>query len=168
MSREVWVLHGPNLGLLGRREPGLYGRETLETIDRRLADLGESLGLRVQSFQTNHEGALVDRLTIAMDEVDGLLLNPAALSHMSLALTDALRAITIPVVEVHMTNLYAREERRISLTASAVRGVIMGFGPSSYDLGLRALAGMLERGRGRSVGARGVPRARNGQARKKR
>ncbi|HET9250642.1 MAG TPA: type II 3-dehydroquinate dehydratase [Candidatus Eisenbacteria bacterium] len=144
MARDVWVLHGPNLGLLGRREPGLYGSETLETIDRRLAKLGEVLGLRVSSFQTNHEGALVDRLTVAMDEADGCLLNPAALSHGSLALADALRAVTIPVVEVHMTNLYARDpERRFSLTGSAAAGVIMGFGPGSYELGLHALASMI-------------------------
>ena len=147
MARDVWVLHGPNLGLLGRREPNLYGSETLETIDRRLAELGDALGLRVSSFQTNHEGALVDRLTVAMDEVDGCLLNPAALSHGSLALADALRAVTIPVVEVHMTNLYARDpERRFSLTGSAVTGVIMGFGPGSYELGLHALAAMLDSG----------------------
>ena len=108
MARDVWVLHGPNLGLLGRREPRLYGRETLESIDRRLSKLGEALGLRVASFQTNHEGALIDRLTMAMDEVDGCVLNPAAFSHTSLALADTLRSMTIPVVEVHMTNLYAR------------------------------------------------------------
>jgi 3-dehydroquinate dehydratase II len=81
MARDVWVLHGPNLGLLGRREPNLYGSETLESIDRRLATLGDELGLRVSSFQTNHEGALLDRLTVAMDEADGCLVNPAALSH---------------------------------------------------------------------------------------
>lgn len=149
MALDVWVLHGPNLGLLGRREPNLYGSETLESIDRRLAELGDALGLHVTSFQTNHEGALVDRLTVAMDEVDGCLLNPAALSHESLALADALRAITIPVVEVHMTNLYARDpERRFSLTGSAATGVIMGFGPGSYELGLHALAAIIGAGAG--------------------
>ena len=91
MARDVWVLHGPNLGILGRREPLLYGRATLGSIDRQLAKVGETIGLRVTSFQTNHEGALIDRLTVAMDEVDGCLLNPAALSHTSLALADALR-----------------------------------------------------------------------------
>ncbi len=150
MARDVWVLHGPNLGLLGRREPRLYGRETLASIDGRLARLGESLGLRVASFQTNHEGALIDRLTIAMDEADGCLLNPAALSHTSMALADALRAATIPVVEVHMTNLYARDrERQFSVTGSAAAGVIMGFGPASYVLGLHALAAMLTTTRAR-------------------
>jgi 3-dehydroquinate dehydratase-2 len=144
MAKDVWVLHGPNLGLLGRREPAIYGRETLETIDRRLAALGGELGLAVASFQTNHEGALIDRITVAMDQADGCLINPAALSHTSLALADAIRAVTIPVVEVHMTNLYAREAvRQESLTGSAARGVVMGFGPASYELGLRALAALL-------------------------
>ena len=150
MARDVWVLHGPNLGLLGRREPRLYGKESLASIDRRLVELGEALGLSVATFQTNHEGALVDRLTVAMDEVDGCLLNPAALSHGSLALADALRSMTIPVVEVHLTNLYARErERQISLTGGAVAGVIMGFGPASYELGLHALAAMIAPARAR-------------------
>ena len=143
-SREVWVLHGPNLNLLGRREPKLYGRDALATIDKRLVKLGESLGLKVSCFQTNHEGALIDRLQIAMDEADGVLLNPAALSHTSLALADTLRVVAIPVVEVHLTNLYARDaERRVSLTGSAVSGVIMGFGGASYELGLHALAALI-------------------------
>ena len=143
-SREVWVLHGPNLNLLGRREPKLYGRDALATIDKRLEKLGESLGLKVSCFQTNHEGALIDRLTIAMDEADGVLLNPAALSHTSLALADTLRVVAIPVVEVHLTNLYARDaERRVSLTGSAVSGVVMGFGGASYELGLHALAALI-------------------------
>ncbi len=120
MAKDVWVLHGPNLGLLGRREPELYGRETLESIDKRLVALGSELGLRVAAFQTNHEGALIDRITMAMDEVDGCVINPAALSHTSLALADTLRAVSIPIVEVHMTNLYARDpERQMSITGSA-------------------------------------------------
>jgi len=143
-SREIWVLHGPNLNLLGRREPQLYGKMTLATIDARLEKLGESLGLKVSSFQTNHEGALIDRLTIAMDEADGVLLNPAALTHTSIALADTLRVLTIPVVEVHLTNLFARDPlHRASVTGSAVSGVIMGFGGASYELGLQALAALL-------------------------
>lgn len=144
MPKDVWVLHGANLGLLGRREPAIYGRETLETIDRRLVALGRDLGLNVTSFQTNHEGALIDRITVAMDQADGCLINPAAWTHTSMALADAIRAVTIPVVEVHMTNLYAREpERQESITGGAARGIVMGFGPRSYELGLRALAGLL-------------------------
>jgi len=148
MAKDVWVLHGPNLGLLGRREPGLYGRETLETLDRRLVQLGGTLGLRVTAYQTNHEGALIDRLIVAMDAADGCLLNPGGLTHTSVALSDTLRAMTIPVVEVHLTNLYAREPHRAaSLTGAAASGVIMGFGGRSYELGLHALAGMLVRPR---------------------
>lgn len=154
MARDVWVLHGPNLGLLGRREPELYGKDALASLDRRLVALGAELGLRVAPFQTNHEGALIDRLTIAMDEADGCLLNPAALSHTSLALTDTLRAMTIPVVEVHLTNLYAREsDRRISITGSAVNGMVMGLGAVGYELGLRALAALI-----RASGRRGSKR----------
>lgn len=154
MARDVWVLHGPNLNLLGRREPELYGKAALASLDKRLAALGEELGLRVTSFQTNHEGALIDRLAIAMDEADGCLLNPAAFSHTSLALADALRAMTIPVVEVHLTNLYARErDRQVSLTGSAVSGVIMGLGTVSYELGLRAVAALI-----RASGRRGAKR----------
>jgi 3-dehydroquinate dehydratase-2 len=151
--RDVWVIHGPNLNLLGRREPRLYGKEGLAAIDARLAKAGAALGLRVQSFQTNHEGALIDRLIVAMEEADGCLLNPAAFSHSSLALADTLRAMTIPVVEVHLTNLYARDaERRVSLTGSAVSGVVMGFGPMSYELGLSALASLLGAGARRRRG----------------
>ncbi len=144
MAKDVWVLHGPNLGLLGRREPALYGRETLATIDKKLLALGEALGLRVSTFQTNHEGALIDRLIVAMDAVDGCVLNPGALSHTSVALADTLRVVTIPVVEVHLTNLYAREpQRAVSITAAAARGVIMGLGGAGYELGLHALASLL-------------------------
>jgi 3-dehydroquinate dehydratase-2 len=146
MAKEVWVLHGPNLGLLGRREPELYGKDALAGIDKRLATLGRELSLNVTSFQTNHEGALIDRLTIAMDEADGCLLNPAAFTHTSLALADTLRSISIPVVEVHLTNLYARDkDRQQNLTGAAVRGVIMGLGPMSYELGLRALHALLKK-----------------------
>jgi 3-dehydroquinate dehydratase-2 len=145
MAKEVWVLHGPNLGLLGRREPELYGKDALARIDKRLAALGRELSLNVTSFQTNHEGALIDRLTIAMDEADGCLLNPAAFTHTSLALADTLRSVSIPVVEVHLTNLYARDrDRQQNLTGAAVRGVIMGLGAMSYELGLRALHALLK------------------------
>jgi 3-dehydroquinate dehydratase-2 len=149
MPREVWVLHGPNLGLLGRRERATYGSESLASLDRRLARLGGTLGLRVTSYQTNHEGALIDRLIVAMDAADGCLLNPGGLSHTSVALADTVRAMTIPVVEVHLTNLFARESfRAASLTGAAARGVVMGLGGASYELGLHALAGLLA-GRGR-------------------
>jgi len=143
-GRKVWVLNGPNLGLLGIREPALYGKETLPSIDRRLVKLGAELGLDVECFQTNHEGALIDRLIVAMDTVDGVVLNPGGLTHTSFSLADTMRAVRIPVVEVHLTNLYARgAERAVSVTGAAAAGVIMGLGARSYELGLRELAARL-------------------------
>jgi 3-dehydroquinate dehydratase-2 len=147
---QIWVIHGPNLNLLGRREPKIYGRETLARIDEKLAALGEELGLGITSFQSNHEGALIDRLQIAMEEADGVILNGGALTHTSMALGDTVRAMTIPVVEVHLSNLYARErERQASLTAPASAGVVMGFGPIGYELALRALREQLRPARKR-------------------
>jgi len=149
MSKTVWVLHGPNMDLLGRREPDLYGRETLESVDRRLKKVGLSLGLGVECFQTNHEGALIDRLIVAMNAAQGCLINPGGLSHTSVALADTMRAMTVPVVEVHLTNLYARgEPRAVSLTGASASGVIMGFGARSYELGLHELAARLKSPRG--------------------
>jgi len=153
MARTVWVLHGPNMDLLGAREPDLYGRQTLESIDRRLKKLGEELGLDVECFQTNHEGALIDRLIIAMGAAQGCLINPGGLSHTSVALADTIRGMTVPVVEVHLTNLYVRgPERSVSLTGASASGVIMGFGARSYELGLRELASRLKpaKARGRA------------------
>jgi len=154
MARPVWVLHGPNLDLLGTREPDLYGKETLASLDRRLVALGEELGVQVECFQTNHEGALIDRLIVAMKAAQGCVINPGGLTHTSVALADTMRAMTVPVVEVHLTNLYARgEERSRSLTGAAAAGVIMGFGSRSYELGLRELSmrlrGSSSRGRTR-------------------
>jgi len=143
-AKKVWVLNGPNLGLLGIREPELYGRETLASIERRLVKLGQEIGLSVECFQTNHEGALIDRLIVAMDAVDGVVLNPGGLTHSSHSLAATLRAVTIPVVEVHLTNLYARgAAMAMSITGAAAAGVIMGFGARSYELGLRDLAARL-------------------------
>jgi len=149
-AKKVWVLNGPNLGLLGIREPALYGKETLASIDRRLVKLGAELGLAVECFQTNHEGALIDRLIVAMDTVDGVVLNPGGLTQTSWSLADTMRAVTVPVVEVHLTNLYARgSARSVSIPAAAAAGVIMGFGARSYELGLHELAARLK-----AVGAR--------------
>jgi len=148
MVRTVWVLHGPNLDLLGSREPDLYGRENLESIDRRLKKLGEELGLGVECFQTNHEGALIDRLIVAGKAAHGCLINPGGFSHTSVALADTMRAMTVPVVEVHLTNLYARgTARSVSLTGASASGVIMGFGARGYELGLRELAARLKSSR---------------------
>ena len=137
-SKSVLVLHGPNLNLLGTREPGIYGKDTLATIDRRLAATAKSAGIRLESFQTNHEGVIVDRVQQAKGEGVGfILLNPAAFTYSSIALRDALTAVQIPFIEVHLSNIHAREPWRAHshFTAVAV-GSVLGLGSRGYDLAL--------------------------------
>lgn len=137
---SVAVVHGPNLNLLGRREPEWYGRTTLAGIDAALGELGASLGVRVTCFQSNGEGALVDHVQQVAPRVDGLLVNAGAYTHTSVALRDALVGVARPFVEVHLSNVFAREEfRHRSLLADRALGVISGFGADSYLLALRAL-----------------------------
>lgn len=141
---RVLVLHGPNLNLLGVREPHVYGTVTLAEIDRQLVERGQQLGLAVLTFQSNHEGALIDRIHAARTEVDALILNPGALTHYSYALRDALAAVGLPAVEVHLSNIHGREPfRQHSVTAPVCRGVIAGFGPLSYLLALEAVAALV-------------------------
>jgi 3-dehydroquinate dehydratase-2 len=141
----VLVLHGPNLNLLGTREPQVYGAVTLEEIDRRLREAGEGLGMEVRTFQSNSEGGLIDALQEARNWAKGVVFNPGAYTHTSVALRDAVAAIGIPVVEVHLSNVQAREEfRRISMIAPVCKGSIAGFGWRSYQLGLQALRGLWE------------------------
>jgi 3-dehydroquinate dehydratase II len=143
---SIMVLHGPNLNLLGLREPGIYGASTLLEIDSHLAELGKSLKVEVSSFQSNHEGMLVDAIHAARDRHQGLLINAAAYTHTSVAIRDAIAAVQIPTVEVHLSNIYKREEfRHHSYLAPLVIGQISGFGANSYYLGLRALVSYLGR-----------------------
>lgn len=142
--RAVLVLHGPNLNLLGTREPAVYGSATLSAVDRAIRDHARRRGVRVECRQSNLEGQLVTWLQTAEREgFGGVVFNPGAFTHYSIALRDAVSAIGIPVVEVHLSNVHAREEfRRQSVIAAAARGQISGFGPHSYLLGLDALVAL--------------------------
>jgi 3-dehydroquinate dehydratase-2 len=137
----ILVLHGPNLNLLGTREPQVYGRLTLAQVDDMIHSHATGRGARAVCRQSNHEGQLVDWIQSAPGEgFSGIVVNPGALTHYSIALRDAVSAVAVPVVEVHLSNVHAREEfRRISVVAPAARGQISGFGPVSYLLGLDAL-----------------------------
>ena len=142
--KSILVLHGPNLNLLGEREPEVYGRMTLAEIDRRLSELGQQMDLEVRSFQSNSEGALIDALHQARSWANGVIFNPGGYTHTSVALRDAVAGIGIPVVEVHLSNVHAREEfRRISMIAPVCVGSIAGFGWRSYLLALQALVDIL-------------------------
>ena len=140
----VLVVHGPNLNLLGTREPEIYGRTTLRDINQRLIELGRELGMKVETFQANGEGAIVDRIQEARGKIDVLLINPAAYTHTSVAIRDAIAALGAPVIEVHLSNVYKRELfRHHSTIADVVEGRIMGFGAESYVLALRAAVAMV-------------------------
>jgi 3-dehydroquinate dehydratase-2 len=141
---RVAVLHGPNLNLLGTREPDVYGRATLAEIDAELARRARALDVTLTTFQSNVEGELVTRVQQARGTADGLILNPAAYTHTSVALRDALLAVGLPAVEVHLSNVHGREPfRRRSYTAPACLGVVSGFGPVSYYVALEALCAHL-------------------------
>lgn len=143
-TKKILVLHGPNLNMLGIRQPEIYGHETLDVINERLELLAAELGVTIDTFQSNHEGELVSWVQQALESgYDAIVLNPAAYTHSSIALRDALTAVGIPVVEVHMSNIHQREEfRRKSLIAEVAVGQIAGFGVQSYLLALRAAAAL--------------------------
>lgn len=155
---SILVLNGPNLNLLGRREPGIYGATTLAQLEEQLAEDGRRLGARVECFQSNHEGALIDRIHDGMQAmpgpdgrpatspIDGILMNPGGLTHTSVALRDALLAVKIPFIEIHISNVHAREEfRRHSYLSDVALGVIAGLGVTGYRIGLAALVERLRR-----------------------
>ena len=141
---KVLVVHGPNLNMLGQRETDVYGDVDLKEIDERIKKEADALSLEVESFQSNDEGELVSKIQEANEEFDALILNPAAFTHYSIAIRDAVAAVKVPVIEVHLSNIFAREEFRHKSVISAVsKGVISGFGPDSYILGLKALSSVL-------------------------
>lgn len=137
---KILVMNGPNLNMLGIREPDIYGNETLQDIETKLASKAQQLGVDISFFQSNSEGALIDKIHDAYGKVDGIIFNPGAYSHYSLAIRDALNSVRIKTVEVHISNVFAREEMRTNLvTAPAASGVISGFGSYGYLMALDAL-----------------------------
>lgn len=141
---KIAVIHGTNLRLLGRREPEVYGTDTLEDIDARLSELATELGVELETFQSNHEGEILDFIEEAAERVDGFLINPGALTHTSVALLDAFLGVERPFVEIHLSNTARRERfRRHSYLSGAAAGVVYGFGVHSYLLGLRGLVARL-------------------------
>lgn len=144
---RIAVLNGPNLNLLGQREPEVYGKATLGEIEAMVREAAREYGAEIEWLQTNHEGAMVDAVQRLKGTVDGALINAAALTHSSLALRDALLAVQIPFVELHLSNIFAREpERRHSMIADLALGMVTGFGAQSYLLALQALVGRLRGG----------------------
>lgn len=142
--QKILVIHGPNLNLLGTREPGIYGTVTLKQINAQLQELAKAAKVKLTIMQSNHEGAIVDAVGGAHEGFSGILINPAAYTHTSVAIRDAIAACGLPVVEVHLSNIYSREKfRHNSLISPVAKGSIMGFGPQSYHLGLQALIDLL-------------------------
>jgi len=142
--KKILIIHGPNLNLLGTREPQIYGRVTLKQINEELKNIAQKRNVKLEFFQSSHEGEIVDIIGKAKNRFDGLLINPAAYTHTSVAIRDALAACGILTVEVHLSNIYSREEfRQKSLISPVVKGTVLGFGPKSYYLGLEALIDLL-------------------------
>jgi len=145
--KKVLVIHGPNLDLLGSREPNVYGKMTLTEIDRTLLELAKDNSIDLEILQTNHEGEIVDAIGKASaDHFEAILINPAAYTHTSVAIRDAVAAIDLPTVEVHLSNIYGREEfRQTSLISAVCKGQVSGFGPYSYVLGLQAILNIIKK-----------------------
>ena len=145
MSTRILILHGPNLNLLGQREPEVYGHQTLSGINEALASLSKDLNVSIETFQSNHEGVLIDRIHASAKEgFSGIIINPGGLTHTSVALRDAISAVDLPVMEAHLSNIHARESfRQHSYIAGVVVGQVSGFGAMSYQLALRGLVAHL-------------------------
>ena len=145
LNQAILVLHGPNLNLLGSREKDIYGRVSLAKIEQEMTAFAKQEKIQIEFFQSNHEGGIVTRIQEAGKKSDGIVINPAAYTHTSVAIRDAIAAISIPVVEVHLSNIHAREEfRKESYISPVARGVVFGFGKESYLLGLRGLVQILK------------------------
>ncbi len=143
--RKVLIIHGPNLNMLGKREPDIYGKATLDEINRELGELGERLGIDVETFQSNHEGAIVEKIQEAAGIKHGLIINPAAYTHTSIAIRDALLLLDIPVIEIHLSNIYKREPfRHKSMIAGIATAQISGFGIQGYTMAVEAIARMIQ------------------------
>ena len=137
---KILLIHGPNLQLLGKRQPEIYGRQTLEDIDSHLREIAVDKGVELKTFQSNHEGAIVSEIGDNISWADGILINPGAYTHTSIAIQDALSAVDLPVIEIHLSNIYARDAfRHHSYVSPVAVGVISGFGAFSYDLALEAM-----------------------------
>jgi 3-dehydroquinate dehydratase-2 len=157
MSKPVFVLNGPNLNLLGEREPSIYGTETLADVRGRTEARAAALGLSVDFRQTNAEGTLVDWIQEARERASGIVINAGALTHTSVAVLDALNAAELPVVEVHLSNIFKREPfRHVSYVSPAAQGMICGFGPKGYELAMEAVADLLAKRGGRGPGPAGA------------
>lgn len=145
--KRIMVIHGPNLNLLGEREAAIYGTETLEKINTRIKEAAAQYQLEVETFQSNHEGAIVDKIQETRGAFDALIINPAALTHYSIAVRDAIAATDLPVIEVHLSNIYRREEfRKTSVVAPVVVGQISGFGSDGYVLAVQAVSMLFRKG----------------------
>jgi 3-dehydroquinate dehydratase-2 len=143
-SIRVLIIHGPNLNMLGKREPDIYGATTLESINDSLKELGRTLDLELETYQTNHEGAICEKIQHAAGIHHGLIINPAAFTHTSIAIRDALLLLDIPIIEVHLSNIYQREPfRQKSMISDVVTAQITGLGEKGYTMALEALAGMI-------------------------
>lgn len=143
---KILLLNGPNLNLLGTREPEKYGNTTLSDIEKHLTEKANEINVELSCYQSNHEGDLVDKIQQAKDQFDGIILNAGGYTHTSVAIRDAIASVDVPVVEIHLTNIHAREEfRHNSLISAVCIGQICGFGANSYDLGLNAIVHYLEK-----------------------